>query len=421
MTELKIYLDNAHSPYHAVTYAKERLIEAGFHELKVNEAFALEAGRAYFTCPYDTAMFAFRMPENNISSIRIGCAHTDFPTFKIKPVADMSSGKGNVRRINIEPYGGMLKKTWFDRPLGIAGIVMVKGSSLMKPDSVLFDSILPWAYIPSLAPHMDREIEKKEVDVAKEMLPVIGLEDENKMCDLIANKMNIKVDDILSYDLNLYDVTNAEYVGVSEEFITSERIDNIASVAALTEGIINGNKLNAEHISMIALFDNEEIGSRTKQGADSNILQWIIEKICESEYVKNQGVDYKNLLLNGMMLSVDGAHAVHPNYVEKADTTTIAELGKGFVIKTSVSQRYVSDPKMLAIIKGICNENDIKYQVQANKSGTPGGQTLGPIASSYLPIPAADMGIPMLAMHSIRELAALDDYEELKKFIMTII
>jgi len=300
---------------------------------------------------------------------------------------------------------------------------MLKSGDAFSPEEVIFDSESAWVYIPSLAPHMDREIEKKEVDVAKEMLPLISLDkiDENSFAEYIANKLSkdlkkeICKEDILSYDLNLYDVTRAEYAGINKEFLISQRIDNIASVAALTDSIIKSNPEN--HISLIALFDNEEIGSRTKQGADSEILNLVIQRICESDYLKDANADYKDMLVNSMMLSVDGAHAVHPNYPEKADLTTTAVCGKGFVIKTSASQRYVSDSKMLAIIKAICEGNNIPYQVQANKSGTPGGQTLGPIASSYLPVPAADMGVPMLAMHSVREMMAERDFDSLLNFV----
>lgn len=414
MDRLIQYLDASKSPYHVARFGASILSKEGFTEIDFNSAFDLRAGGRYFVRPYPTALFAFVMPSENqsvmsVNDFRIACAHTDFPTFKIKPSSEHKV-VASCKRINTEPYGGMLKKTWFDRPLGIAGMVVTKGADVWKPNTNLFDSEEAWCYIPSLAPHMDREIEKKEVDVAKDMIPITGITADS-LIENIAKKLGVDEDDILSYDLNLYDTTKAEYVGVCKEFLSSGRIDNVASVAALTEAISSAEN-HKDSISLIALFDNEEIGSRTKQGADSKLLSWTIKKICEAI-----GIDYKNSLHRSMMLSVDGAHAVHPNYPDKADATTAVELGGGLVIKTSASQRYVSDPVVTGIIKGICQERGIAHQVQANKSGTPGGQTLGPIVSSYVPIQGADIGVPMLAMHSIREMISVNDYRSLEAFI----
>lgn len=419
---LEDYLDNDKSAFHAVSYCEKVLVDNGFKELSLKENYKLSSGEKYYIKPYASALFAFVIPEK-LEKINVAMAHTDFPTFKIKPVAKLGD-RANCNLVNVEPYGGSLKKTWFDRPLGVAGVVIVKSEDTFNPKEVLFDSEEAWLTIPSLAPHMDREIEKRDIDPAKEMNPVLAMlttGDNHSLIKMIADKLNCAEEDILSYDLNLYDVTPAMYIGANKEFIQSGKLDNMASVAALTNAIIKVNNAKSNLMSIVALFDNEEIGSRTKQGADSNIIKWIITKICMGIDESIKESEIISILYNGMLLSCDGAHAVHPNYPEKADTTTIAEIGKGITIKTSASQRYVTDAKAIAIIKTLCSDNNIPFQMQANKSGTPGGQTLGPIVSSYLPMLAVDLGVPMLAMHSIRELAAMSDYEALEKLIIAFL
>lgn len=418
INKLITYLNKDKSAYHAVNHCEEVLKDNGFTELSMKEKFTPDADGKYYVKPYKTSLFAFVMPED-LKDMRIAMAHTDFPTFKVKPVAMLNS-KAGCSLINVEPYGGSLKKTWFDRPLAVAGLVVVKTDNAFEPKELLYDSEDAIVTIPSLAPHMDRDIEKKDIDPAKEMNPVISLiSGQSDINELIANKLNVNKDDILSYDLNLYDVTEAMLIGSDKEFLQAGKLDNMASCAALTEAIVKCEKSKAS-LNMIALFDNEEVGSRTKQGADSDILKWIITKICYDLAGMANESEIISILYNSMLLSCDGAHAVHPNYPEKADTTSIAELGKGIVIKTSASQRYVTDAKAIAIIKAICDKNDIKYQLQANKSGTPGGQTLGPIASSYIPATAIDMGVPMLAMHSVREMISVQDYMEFEKLITKV-
>lgn len=417
VNKLTQYLNNSMSPYHVIEYSKEVLDNAGFKQLDFNQQFELEAGSGYYCIPYPTALFAFKIGnEIKNGKMHIACAHTDSPCFKIKPVPEMGA-KANARKINVEPYGGALKRTWFDRPLGVAGQLVVRGDNTFSPKKILFDSEASWLLIPSLAPHMDRDIEEKKIDVQKELIPIYSFEencDENSsFIKAVANKAGVAADDILSFDLGLYVRDKATLCGLNEEFILSPRIDNVGSVAALVESMISEAECKEDDndISMIALFDNEEIGSRTKQGADSMIFSWIIDRIYAADAFKN--IDKPSALAGSYMLSVDGAHAVHPNYAEKADETSRAYIGKGIVLKTSASQRYVSDAGMTAIIRQLCGDNDIAVQLQANRSGIPGGQTLGPIESSFLPIPAADMGIPMLAMHSCVETASVADYKSL--------
>ncbi len=428
--KLEEYLNKGVSPYHVVKTVRERLLEEGFEELSIGDMKKTDGGKGYFISPYPSAIFAFRINPKK-EGMHIAMAHTDSPSFLLKPDPEMPDKP--YMRVNVEPYGGMLKRTWFDRPLGIAGRVMIRNNKdLFEPEQVLFDSKRPWFVIPSLAPHLDRDVETEKIDVQKILIPLYALSEKDEKKDSkagrskssakeitliskIAETIGKDEKDILSYDLYLYNADKAEYVGTSEEMLLAPRIDNIASVAALTEGIISVKTPKAK-ISMTACFDNEEIGSRSKQGADSELLKIVLEDLY-GRLGKQE--DLSKDYMKSMMLSVDGAHGLHPNYKEKSDVTAKVMLGGGVVLKSSASQRYVTDSKAGAILKGLCEKNRIPLQVQANRSGAPGGQTLGPIVSSYLPILAADIGIPMLAMHSARELAAIKDQEALSKLIET--
>lgn len=425
--QLTSYLDQGITQYHAAQFVSRQLADAGFVRLAFDEPFQITGGGRYYVMPYESVIFAFMVGEIiRDGSMHVACAHTDFPELKLKSHPQMiCAGRRSMVQVNVEPYGGMLKRTWFDRPLGLAGKVLIKTEDPYAPKQMLFDSQEPWMILPSLAPHMDRDIEKKELDVQKEMIPVClaGMNtpcDEDMLMKAIADKMGITASDILDYDLYLYNKEPACYVGIDGRMLSSARIDNLASVAALTEGLIvaSGQEETAPKtadVNLIALFDNEEIGSRSKQGADSMLFSWITEKIYENPLFQN--VNYKNAMAKSMMLSVDGAHALHPNYKEKTDPTNPVYLGGGIVLKTSASQRYVTDSRACAIVTALCDKYDIPVQKQVNRSGMPGGQTLGPIASSYLPLLAADMGIPMLAMHSARELCHESDYEALRQLM----
>ena len=402
---LKEYLNYGHSPYHVAGMALERLSMAGFRRVSLHDISDLREGK-YCLTVNDTTLFAFRIPAVKTGELRIAAAHTDFPCFKVKPAADMNPC-GNCMRINVEPYGGMLRRTWFDRPLGIAGAVWLSGEDPFNPVMKIIDINRPVCLIPSLAPHMDREIENKAIDVQKEMLPVTGLTGSKSLAEIIGEEAGCSTEDILSYDLNLYVYSNALEAGSGGQLIMGQGIDNIASAAALTEAFLNGEAKDGA-VSMICLFDNEEIGSRTRQGADSTVLAKVLEQL-------GTGTE------KGFILSADGAHGVHPNYPEKADPTAAAEVGKGLVIKTSASRRYATEGRMIAVIRSICHANDIPYQIQANRSGNPGGSTIGPIISSHVPMAAADIGIPMLAMHSACECAALSDYDSLVELIRVML
>lgn len=418
-------LEKGTSPYQAVEWGSGFLKQKGFLELDFKKPFVLKEGGRYFVEPYPSALFAFIVGTEFISAngegsskVKAAMAHTDFPCFKIKSNPEYTTK--SYLQVNVEPYGGMLKNTWFDRPLGAAGKVVLASEDIYAPGTVYFDGKEPLFVIPSLAPHMDREAnQKREYDMQLELQPIAGMigeqcEKEEYLVRYLAEKLQVPKEDILAFDLFLYNMDKPELIGLNREFLSAPRIDNLVSVAALLEAIDTARP--KKELVMAACFDNEEIGSRSKQGADSMLLPLLLDKI-EEGLLAGRDRKLRDAFLRGFLLSVDGAHALHPNYAAKSDPTNKVFLGKGPVIKTSASQRYLSDSESTAILKQLCGKKGISCQIQVNRSGMPGGQTLGPIVASYLPMQGADVGLPMLAMHSARELAAGKDYQELVKLI----
>lgn len=409
--------------FHTVSYVKKELLQCGFHELSYGETWKVEQGTGYVVVPYPTMLIAMSIGElKKDTALRLAAAHTDSPCLKVKPNPELP-GKYYVR-MNVEPYGGMIKGTWFDRPLGIAGKVILKGRDAFHPRVQYIKSEQAICIIPSLAPHLSKGTEQKEMNIQQEMIPVAGLymadsgpnvENPDKSGDFLTAYLEqvwgMEPDDLLDYDLYLYNPEQPEAVGMQGELISAPRIDNLSSVAALMEAMKDMSSKKHTNIAIAAMFDNEEIGSRSKQGADSVLLQQVLQKMGAALGMETAA--WNDAVAKGFLLSMDGAHGLHPNYPDKSDPTNPVCLGKGPVIKTSAAQRYLSDGEASAVIKALCHSAGISCQQQVNRSGMPGGQTLGPILSSYLPILGADVGIPMLAMHSARELAAYEDYKGL--------
>ncbi|MCM1083725.1 MAG: M18 family aminopeptidase [Clostridium sp.] len=401
MNTLKNVICEGVSPFHVVRHVKEQLRQCGFEELDIAGDWHVEENHAYIITPYPSLLMAVSVGSLKESSVlRMATAHTDSPCLKIKSNPKLE-GK-HCLRLNVEPYGGLIKCSWFDRPLGVAGKLVLEGMDAFHPEVRYVSSGKGICTIPSLAPHLDKD-KKSEMDIQKEMMPVFGLENADFSC----------VDGLLDYDLYLYNPEQPEVIGIAEGLISSPRLDNLASAAALMEAMQRLTGVSHNNISAAVMFDNEEIGSRSKQGADSILLLHILETLAGKLGLQQE--KWLKMLANGFLLSMDGAQGFHPNYPEKSDPTNPVYLGEGIVIKTSATQRYVSDSEASAVIKKLCQEAGISWQQQVNRSGMPGGQTLGPITSSYFPMLGADVGIPMLAMHSARELAACEDYESLRK------
>lgn len=409
-------LEQGVSAAHVVDYVKRTLLDDQFQELNLDEPWELQEQGKYYVNLYGTNCLAFRLGRcrTKVPAFRIAMAHSDFPCFQIKP-SPMIKGE-HAARLNVEIYGGMYQKSWLDRPLGVAGRIMVEGTDAFKPKTLLYKSERPLCIIPSLAIHMDRELNKKgALDTAKELVPITALSGEADLLEEVAHELAIDKKAILDYDLYLYNMEKPTVVGLDSSMIASPRLDNLTSVGILMEGLRNCDDVSDDVIDIMAVFDNEEVGSLSGQGADSELLSMIIDKIGTAIY--DVGFRKSDALTKGFLLSVDVAHANHPNYEEKSDSQNKAFLGHGFSLKRSVGQKYGTTAESAAVIKKLCLENDIPYTIAINKTGIPGGSTLGPIATSHLPFPCADIGMPILAMHSATELGAVSDYAALKAFV----
>lgn len=412
-------LRKAVSPFACVQAAGERLAANGFEELCYNDEWKLKKGGKYIVNHHDTTLFAFTIGEEYkaCDMVRIAAAHTDYPYLRIKPNADFVTEA--YAQVNVEVYGGPILNTWFDRPLGVAGRIAVKSDNPFKPEIKMYQSKKPVMIIPNLAIHMNRDVNKGvEINNQTDLMPIADLiPEETKSVDyflsFIAEETGIDKEDILDFELNTFCMEEPAYVGAKDTLISSPRLDNQTSVSALLSAIINADRKDG--INIIALFDHEEIGSSSKQGAASILLHDMIIRI-----LANIGADTEQInrsIYDAMMLSVDVAHGLHPNKVSKMDITNHPVLGKGFCIKEACSQSYATDSKAIGIVCQICDKYDIPYQRFVNRSDIRGGGTLGSIASTLLPIKTVDIGVPLLAMHSARELMGAADIDALEKLV----
>lgn len=407
-------LERSVSPFHAVAEAAKQLAKAGFDELSLDKTWELQNGKGYYVKAYDSALIAFRIGEERKAGdmLRIEAAHTDWPCMKLKPKPEK---KGDYAQLNVEVYGGPILNTWLDRPLSVAGRVAVRSKNVFEPKLMLVDFKRPVCVIPNLAIHMNRKVnEGVELNRQVDLLPLFGgKKDGDWFMELLAKELSVKPEDILDYDLNLYNLDKPQVAGVEEDMLLSPRIDNITSVQACVTGLINGQR--SEGINVIALFDNEEVGSKTKQGGDSMILSFVLEKMYLA--LGEGKEEYLNAVAGGMLLSVDVAHAIHPNHPEKCDITNQIHLNEGVALKLSGTQRYATDCQAIAIVEQLCKKNKISYKKFANRSDIQGGSTLGSLASSLLPMKTVDMGVPVLAMHSACETMGMKDQESLCKLM----
>ncbi len=419
ISNLKDFVTEATSPYHVVAKSKQILDENGFTELPFGSAWSLEQGGRYYTIPYGTTLYAFTIGKepSNLPSLRIATAHTDHPCFHVKPLPEMK--EHSYLKINTETYGGPIINTWLDRPLSVAGKVCLKSDVIMQPKTVLFDAKVPLLTIPNLAIHINREVNKGvELNKQTDINPLIGLfnqtlNDKSYFVDYLARELQVEPDDILDFDLTIYCCEEPDTIGMNQEFFSSPRLDNLTSVVACLNGIVRDN--NEKDIHVIALYDNEEIGSRTKQGADSSLTSMLLEKIYTG--IGHGRANLYNAYFNSMILSVDVAHCLHPNFIGKNDPTSYCELGKGIVFKLDSTQKYSYDTEAIAILEQICLAHDVSYQKFVNRSDATSGSTLGSLISSWIPIKTVDIGVPLLAMHSARELMGTQDQIELEKVI----
>lgn len=406
--ELLEFLKVATSPYHVVQHSEDMLKAAGFQQLKLEDSWKLERGKSYYTIVYGSTLLAFSVGHWEEGDLRLVTAHTDFPCLRVKPAASViTKGYGKV---NVEVYGGLIRDTWLDRPLSLAGKLVLQGKDSFHPIVRLVDAERPVMTIPHLAIHMNRDINKGvELNPQKDLLPLMTMTgetaDSHFFESFLASEFDCCREDILSYELTVYPWEEPCRLGIHREFISSPRLDNLTSVKACLDGMIQQQEPCG--LRIMALFDNEEVGSTTKQGAASLVLPQVVQRIYHA-----LGCDMEMALrktAGGFFLSLDVAHAMHPNVPEKNDITNIPVLNGGVALKMACSQAYAGDAEAVGIVTSLCRQKGVAYQYYVNRSDIRGGSTLGSLLSANLPIRAMDIGVPILAMHSARETMGADD------------
>lgn len=414
--DLLEFLDSSPVNFLAVKTLKERLMAAGFSEKNAADPIGkLAPGDQLFFTKNDSSLYALRIGKKTLADngFHLICAHCDSPTFRIKPNAEMLC-EGGIVKLNTEVYGGPIMSTWFDRPLSLAGRVVVKTDDVMHPETRLLHVKRPLLQISNLAIHFNRQVnDGVRLSRQKDMLPLLGivnsqLECGNMLMDVITEETGAKVADILDFDLYLYDATPACTFGVHDEFLSSGRLDDLSMVHAALAALLNSGTEVPETTQVLAIFDNEETGSQTKQGAGSPFLSSILQRVSMAQ--GGNAEDYMRSIEKSFMISADNAHAWHPNYPEKYDPTNHPVLGGGPVIKFNAAQKYASDAVSAAVFSGICAKAGVPCQRFVNHSDVAGGSTLGNILASSLPLRGVDMGNPVLAMHSARETASVADH-----------
>lgn len=406
------FIDASPTMFHATASCKQLLDTNAFTALDNGAAWDLKEGGKYYTTINDSCIIAFCINSTNIEEegFKIIGTHNDVPGFRIKPNAQMQTE--NYIKLNTEGYGGAILSTWFDRPLSVAGRVALKSDDLLRPETRLVDLNKPLLIIPSLAIHMNREVNNGvAINKQKDTLPVLTYTNEavspSLMLELLADALKVAVSDILDADLYLYPYEKSMCVGLKEEFISAPRLDDLSMAYSGLYALLNNS--SSKGVSMFVCYDNEEIGSHTKQGADAPFLVRVLERIMLA-LGKTSREAFFRALENSFMLSGDVAHLAHPNYMEKSDPTNKVLPGNGPAIKVNANFSYTTDSDSYAVFAGICKANEIPFQVFVNRSDERGGSTIGPVAASHLGIRSVDIGTPMLAMHSARELMAKADF-----------
>ena len=406
------FIDASPTMFHATASCKKILDDNHFTELKAATAWELKEGGKYYTTINDSCVIAFCINSTDIEAegFKIIGTHNDVPGFRIKPNAQMQTE--NYIKLNTEGYGGAILSTWFDRPLSVAGRVALKSDNLLRPETRLVDLNKPILVIPSLAIHMNREVNNGvALNKQKDSLPVLTYTHEkvstSLMLDLLADALQVDAANILDADLYLYPYEKSMCVGLKDEFISAPRLDDLSMAYSGLYALLHNS--SQKGISMFVCYDNEEIGSHTKQGADAPFLVRVLERIMIA-LGKPSRESFFMALENSFMLSGDVAHLAHPNYMEKSDPTNKVLPGNGPAIKVNANFSYTTDSDSYAVFAGLCKAHDIPFQVFVNRSDERGGSTIGPVTASHLGIRSVDIGTPMLAMHSARELMAKADF-----------
>lgn len=404
------FIQKSPTAFQAVEEMSQRLQKEGFKELKEEKHWDLKAGGNYFVTRNHSAVIAFSIPKKPAWKFHIMASHSDSPALKIKENPEMEVEKAYIK-LNVERYGGMLLAPWFDRPLSVAGRLIVRKNGEIQEKLVAVDKDL--LVIPNLAIHMNREVnDGYKYNVQKDMLPLYSDYDgKGSFMKLMAAEADVAEEDILGHDLFLYDRTPGTVWGANEEFISAPRLDDIQCAFASLEGFLRGER--KESIAVHCVLDNEEVGSTTKQGAASTFLKDTLMRI-------NMGLgrtqeEYLMTLADSFMVSADNAHALHPNHTDKTDPVNRPVLNGGIVIKYNANQKYCTDGVSAAIFKDICDRAEVPYQTFVNRSDMAGGSTLGNISNTQVPMKTVDIGLAQLAMHSVYETTDAKDTESLAK------
>lgn len=404
------FIQKSPTAFQAIEEMSQRLQKEGFKELKEEKHWDLKAGGNYFVTRNHSAVIAFSIPKKPAWKFHIMASHSDSPALKIKENPEMEVEKAYIK-LNVERYGGMLLAPWFDRPLSVAGRLIVRKNGEIQEKLVAVDKDL--LVIPNLAIHMNREVnDGYKYNVQKDMLPLYSDYDgKGSFMKLMAAEADVAEEDILGHDLFLYDRTPGTVWGANEEFISAPRLDDIQCAFASLEGFLRGER--KESIAVHCVLDNEEVGSTTKQGAASTFLKDTLMRI-------NMGLgrtqeEYLMTLADSFMVSADNAHALHPNHTDKTDPVNRPVLNGGIVIKYNANQKYCTDGVSAAIFKDICDRAEVPYQTFVNRSDMAGGSTLGNISNTQVPMKTVDIGLAQLAMHSVYETTGAKDTESLAK------
>ncbi len=413
------FLDASPVNFLAVKNLTEELQQHGYRRIDTTEALGtVKAGDKFFVTKNDSSIYAFQIGRKALAEtgFHMICAHCDSPTFRIKPHAEIDC-EGGIVKLNTEVYGGPIMSTWFDRPLTLAGRVIVKSKDVMTPTTLLLHVKRPLLQISNLAIHFNRQVnDGVKLSRQKDVLPILGiindeLEKGNLLMNIILEELNkqqtVAREDILDFDLYLADATPACTFGAHNELISSGRLDDLSMCFAGLEALLTSQPTDTTQV--LAIFDNEETGSQTKQGAGSPFLSYMLKRIALAQGGTEEA--YYQAVERAFMISADNAHAWHPNYSEKYDPTNHPMLGGGPVIKFNAAQKYASDAYSASVFAGLCKKAGVPCQRFVNHSDVAGGSTLGNILASSIPLRGVDMGNAILAMHSCRETGSTADHE----------
>lgn len=404
--KLMDFLDHSVNAFFAVENMREILLKEGFHPLYEGEDWQLESGEKYFVTRNDSALIAFVLPKKPIKGFQMMASHSDSPVFKVKTDPEIEVDKAYIQ-LNVEKYGGMICSPWLDRPLSVAGRVLLRTSKGVETRLLNIDRDL--LIIPNLAIHMNREVnDGYKFNAQKDMLPLFSTEEgKGGFRKIVAEALSVKEECILDWDLFLYNRQKATFLGAEEEFIGSGRLDDLQCAFASLQGILSAKPKDS--VAVHCVYDNEEVGSGTKQGAGSTFLKDVLHRILaafqggEEEFIK--------ALQNSFLISADNAHAVHPSHLDKADPVNRPYMNRGIVLKYSANQKYTTDAVSGAVFKSFCEKAKVPFQCFTNRSDMLGGSTLGNISNSQVALNTVDIGLAQLSMHSPFETAGvLDSY-----------